>query len=78
MELRPSGAVLGADVAGVDLAAPLSGKEVLAILRALGTYGVLRFPTQTRPPISSRSSAPASARWKPMSPTCSTSQVTRR
>ena len=47
MELRPSGAVLGADVAGVDLAATLSGKEILAILRALGTYGVLRFPTQT-------------------------------
>ena len=47
MEINPSGAVLGADISGIDLAAPLSPGDFRTILRALGEHGVLRFPRQT-------------------------------
>ena len=47
MEINPSGATLGADISGIDLAAPLSPGDFRTILRALGKHGVLRFPTQT-------------------------------
>ena len=43
----PSGAILGATVDGVDLSAPLSSEDFHLILRALGEYGVLRFPAQS-------------------------------
>ena len=47
MEIQPSGATLGADISGIDLAAPLSPGDFRTILRALGEHGVLRFPRQT-------------------------------
>jgi taurine dioxygenase len=46
LELTPSGKSLGASVEGVDLARPLSEKEVEIIVKNLGAYGVLRFPRQ--------------------------------
>ncbi len=47
MEIKPTGAILGADITGIDLATPLSPADFRAILRALGAHGVLRFPAQT-------------------------------
>ena len=47
MEIKPTGAILGADITGIDLATPLSPAGFRAILRALGAHGVLRFPAQT-------------------------------
>ena len=47
MEIKPTGAILGADIVGIDLANPLSQDEFRTILRALGAHGVLRFPAQT-------------------------------
>jgi alpha-ketoglutarate-dependent taurine dioxygenase len=46
IEIRASGAVLGATVSGLDLARPLGARDFAEILRALGRYGVLRFPAQ--------------------------------
>jgi taurine dioxygenase len=46
LTIEPIGAVLGATVAGIDLAAPLGEREFAQVLRALGDYGVLRFPDQ--------------------------------
>ena len=47
MEIKPTGAALGADIVGIDLATPPTAGEFRAILRALGAHGVLRFPAQT-------------------------------
>jgi len=47
IELTPSGQVLGATIAGVELSRPLSQSDFAAIVRALGTYGVICFPGQT-------------------------------
>ncbi len=47
MEVQPSGAVLGADIVGIDLAVPMSPGDFRAVLRALGAHGALRFPAQT-------------------------------
>lgn len=47
MEIKPTGAVLGADVVGIDLATPLSSVDFRDVLRALGAHGLLRFPAQT-------------------------------
>jgi alpha-ketoglutarate-dependent taurine dioxygenase len=44
--ITPTGETLGAAVAGVDAAQPLSQAEFRDILLALGQYGVLRFPAQ--------------------------------
>jgi taurine dioxygenase len=44
--IEPSGQILGATVRGVDLAQPLGDGDFATILRALGQYGVLRFPAQ--------------------------------
>jgi taurine dioxygenase len=44
--VTPSGAVLGARITGIDLAAPLSRDDFALILRMLGTYGVVCFPDQ--------------------------------
>ena len=46
MKITGSGKVLGATVEGLDLAKPLSEEEFDTALRALGQYGVLRFPRQ--------------------------------
>src|SRR5688500_16222919 len=46
LTIEPTGAVLGATVRGIDLAAPLGDIEFGQILLALGRYGVLRFPDQ--------------------------------
>lgn len=45
-QILPSGKILGATVAGVDLAEPLSDANFELIVRALGDHGVLRFPDQ--------------------------------
>jgi taurine dioxygenase len=46
MHITPTGAGLGATIDGLDLAAPMADSEVDAITRALGQYGVIRFPRQ--------------------------------
>jgi taurine dioxygenase len=46
MQIVPSGRSLGAVVEDIDLAKPLSPAEDAAIVAALGSYGVLRFPRQ--------------------------------
>jgi taurine dioxygenase len=50
MELIPSGKILGATVAGLDLAQPLSDADFAAVRSALGAHGVLRFPQQQLTP----------------------------
>lgn len=47
ISIQPTGAVLGATVSGIDLAQPIPPAAFGRILRALGQYGVLRFPGQT-------------------------------
>ena len=44
--VTPSGAILGARIAGIDLAAPLSRDDFALILRTLATFGVVCFPDQ--------------------------------
>src|SRR5215467_13831547 len=44
--VTPTGAVLGATIAGLDLSRPLSESEFAQVLTALGRYGVLRVPGQ--------------------------------
>ena len=46
IHIQPTGKILGADVAGVDLRKPLAREDFAALLRALGDYGVLRFAGQ--------------------------------
>lgn len=43
----PNDAVLGAAILGADLRAPMADDDFAAVLRALGQFGVLRFPDQT-------------------------------
>src|SRR6202035_697450 len=50
MVTRPTGAILGATVEGVDLNQPPDRRTFAQILRALGEYGVLRFPDQLLDP----------------------------
>lgn len=47
MKIIGSGKTLGATIEGVDLSRRLDEAEVDAIFKALGEYGVLRFPRQT-------------------------------
>jgi taurine dioxygenase len=47
MDIIPSGQTLGAQVAAIDLADPLSDSDFRTLLRALGRHGVLCFPNQT-------------------------------
>ena len=49
-EIISSGATLGATIAGVDLNEDLDHRTFAGILRALGRYGVLRFPDQRLEP----------------------------
>ena len=46
MKLTPTGQTLGATIEGLDLSRVLDQKELEAVMRALGQYGVLRFPHQ--------------------------------
>ena len=46
MNIIPTGATLGATVAGLDLSRPMTETEFGGVLAALGQYGVLRFPDQ--------------------------------
>src|SRR5271163_4500922 len=50
MEIIPTGETLGATIEGVDLNAALDHRVFGNILRALGAYGVLRFPDQKLDP----------------------------
>ena len=45
--VAPSGATLGATIAGLDLSAALPADALATVMQALGRYGVLRFPAQT-------------------------------
>ena len=47
MKLTPTGQTLGATIDELDLAQPLSGQMLAWVMKALGEYGVLRFPRQT-------------------------------
>jgi taurine dioxygenase len=46
LEVIPSGKILGATVAGLDLAQPLNDADFATVRNALGAHGVLRFPRQ--------------------------------
>jgi alpha-ketoglutarate-dependent taurine dioxygenase len=46
MKVTGSGETLGATIAGLDLATPLSPEDFDGVVRALGRYGVVRFPRQ--------------------------------
>jgi taurine dioxygenase len=46
VHIQPTGRILGATVAGIDLARPLDPEAFSAIIQALGRYGVLHFPRQ--------------------------------
>ena len=46
LQITPSGHTLGATVEGLDLSQPLSETSFEAVTRALGDYGVIRFPRQ--------------------------------
>ena len=46
MRVIPSGEVLGATIEGLDLAEPLPRNAFDEVVRALGEYGVIRFPDQ--------------------------------
>lgn len=55
--VTPSGAVLGATVTGIDLAAPLADADYQRILEALGAHAVLRFPGQDLAPAAQKAFA---------------------
>ncbi len=60
MKIVPSGEILGATLSGLDLARPLSQEQQDEVVRALGRYGVIRFPDQE---LSSQRLADFSARF---------------
>jgi taurine dioxygenase len=60
MKVTKSGETLGATIEGLDLAQPLSPDEFDEVLRALGRFGVVRFPRQE---LSGRQLADFSARF---------------
>jgi taurine dioxygenase len=47
MKITGSGQVLGATIEGIDLSKPLDSGALDQAMRALGEYGVIRFPRQT-------------------------------
>jgi taurine dioxygenase len=57
LKIVPTGEILGATVKGADLSQPLSDGDFDSILRALGRYGVLRFPEQTLSPVAQKAFA---------------------
>ena len=50
LTIQPTGKTLGATVEGANLSKPLSDSDFATIFRALGAYGVLRFPNQDMTP----------------------------
>ena len=50
IDIIPTGEILGATVAGIDLNDELDPASFAVVLRALGRYGVLRFPGQSLAP----------------------------
>ena len=46
LSIEPTGKILGATLRGVDLKQGPAAHDFAVILRALGEYGVLRFPAQ--------------------------------
>ena len=46
LTVTPTGQILGATITGVDLKTDIAKADFAGILRALGEYGVLRFPGQ--------------------------------
>jgi len=60
LKVTGSGQALGATIEGLDLAQPLSDENYEIVLRALGRYSVLRFPSQK---LSGRQLADFSARF---------------
>jgi len=60
VKVTGSGQALGATIDGLDLAQPLSDEAFDLVLRALGDYGVIRFPRQT---LTARQLADFSARF---------------
>ena len=60
MRVTGSGQALGATIDGLDLSRPLADEERDAVIRALGGYGVIRFPGQR---LSARALADFSARF---------------
>jgi taurine dioxygenase len=50
MIIEPTGRILGASVAGIDLAEPLDARATADIRAALGRHGVLCFPGQSLTP----------------------------
>lgn len=46
MKVTVSGQILGATIDGLDLSRPLAENELDALIHALGSYSVLRFPRQ--------------------------------
>ena len=51
VNIKPTGAILGATVEGLDLGEPLSRAQFRDVIRALGRYGVLCFPAQRLDPV---------------------------
>jgi taurine dioxygenase len=47
MKIIPTGRVLGAAIAELDLSRPLEEREVEGVIQALGRYGVVRFARQS-------------------------------
>jgi taurine dioxygenase len=60
LNITPSGQSLGATVDGLDLARPLADEDFATVVRALGEFGVVRFPRQT---LTARDLATFSARF---------------
>ena len=46
LKVTASGQILGATIDGLDLAQPLGDEDFTTVVRALGEYGVVRFPRQ--------------------------------
>jgi taurine dioxygenase len=57
LEIEPTDEILGATIRGADLSQPLTDHDFDAVLRALGRYGVLRFPEQSLTPAAQKAFA---------------------
>ena len=55
VEVKPSGKILGATIAGLDLSKPLSAEHFALVVRTMASYGVVRFPNQRLDPVALRS-----------------------
>lgn len=51
MRIEPTGAILGARIHGLDLAKPLTDRQVGRVLAAVGCHGLVCFPGQKLEPI---------------------------